>query len=210
MKHIRQNLDRVPALPVKGRIAGAGALLVAAVAVIASLTGGSATHDAASAREKARGLTDTVTVPVYRDGMPGQLRPKVLPPLIRADGACRDLLNEFRDLFDAYPTASTLDSKGVKKFQGLLNKLNKAHSDKGTLVYDVCPEGTVVNFNRQEIAPWQSWIMAPTPAPAASPAKGTSPHKSTSTKHSPKKGKSHPVKPAKSSTSAAPVPSPSP
>jgi hypothetical protein len=160
----------------------------------------------ADKRADDRGVTDTVTVPVFAPGsaMPSQPRPAKLPPIIKADGDCKVALDQLRDLFDRIPSGLMPLSTDDRKFlNDMLTKIGPAPSGKQA----VCSADIAVKFRQQELSPWLIWTppaatQSPAPKPSGSqkgsPSPKPSASRSSSSTASPGTGASSSVSPSAS------------
>ena len=158
---------------------GAGLLVHAAWPTDPATQAREAARERAAARVHERGLTDKVTVATHAGtaAQPSSPRPAKLPPMVRAGGACNDVLNSVRDLMDSYPTGLVLPAKGMDTMNGLILDTNRA-----------CSTEVARAFIQQEVMPWQTWQVPAgykLPAelkPAPEPTKPKKAKKATSKK----------------------------
>lgn len=112
-------------------------------------------------REELRGVTDEVTVETYspNEGIPAQPRPETLPPIIKAEGPCKETLDQLRTVFETVPGWYAADSATQQQINQLLTEANP-QSPGGT-----CDMTTYEKFIQQELVPWQNYIV-PSPSPS--------------------------------------------
>lgn len=124
--------------------------------------------DATAQREASRGFVDAPNQVAPGDRVRAATpRPDKLPPLIRADGACKSALDGIREFQDAHPYgATTFTPEILAQFNALLTRSLPAPAG-------ACPQAVALAFQQQEITPWFSWTAPEAASPVPEPGAGT-------------------------------------
>jgi hypothetical protein len=104
----------------------ASVLLVGALVAVLALAGRDAPRSKPAARPTTTTTTTTVapttTTPGPRPAQAATDTP--VEPVVEVEGRCAELVGEFRELFEKYPSGASVDDAGNERLNGLLGRID--------------------------------------------------------------------------------------